>query len=133
MSDGKYEVGFAKPPKKSRFKKGQSGNPGGRPKGSKSVKGVLESALSERVVVVENGERRSISKLEAAVKQLVNKAASGNERFMRQLLNLLAVVEEPAPPEEETNALMSAADREILAAILARMAEVAGANDDHTP
>jgi hypothetical protein len=94
------------------------------------VKGVLESALSERVVVVENGERRSISKLEAAVKQLVNKAASGNERFMRQLLNLLAVVEEPAPTEEETKASMSTADREVLAAILARMAEVAGANND---
>ncbi|MFZ3585531.1 DUF5681 domain-containing protein, partial [Loktanella sp. DJP18] len=31
-----YSVGYAKPPESSRFKKGKSGNPKGRPKGAKS-------------------------------------------------------------------------------------------------
>lgn len=28
----KYKIGYAKPPKATRFKKGQSGNPNGRPR-----------------------------------------------------------------------------------------------------
>ena len=33
-----YEVGYAKPPDKSRFKKGQSGNPTGRVKGRRTYR-----------------------------------------------------------------------------------------------
>ena len=56
-----YEVGFARPPHKTRFKKGQSGNPAGRVKGSKNVSKLLLQALSEPVVVNENGERKRVT------------------------------------------------------------------------
>ena len=46
---------------------------------------VIAAALSERVAVTENGQRRHISKLEASVKQLVNRAASGEFRATQLL------------------------------------------------
>src|SRR5436190_1415506 len=72
-----HTVGYRKPPTHSRFKKGKSGNPNGRPKGTVNFATVLLKTLREKVVIKENGRRTVITKLEASVKQLVNKAASG--------------------------------------------------------
>jgi hypothetical protein len=83
------KVGYCNPPQSTRFKKGQSGNPKGRPKGTLNVTTVLANTLRERVTIVEQGQRRTITKLEAAIKQLVNKAASGDLRAGRQLLELV--------------------------------------------
>ena len=43
------KVGYGRPPVRTRFKPGQSGNPRGRPKGSKSIDQVLRQALERRV------------------------------------------------------------------------------------
>src|SRR6516165_9963053 len=75
-----YEVGYRKPPRHSRFKKGQSGNPRGRPSGSKNLSTLLSEALNEPVVVTENGKRRKISKRQAIITQLVNQSAKGDWR-----------------------------------------------------
>jgi len=93
-------VGYRRPPIATRFRPGQSGNPRGRPKGARSVSGVIAAALSERVAVTENGQRRHISKLEAAVKQLVNRAASGEFRAT-QLLLALAQANESRPASQD--------------------------------
>jgi hypothetical protein len=74
------EVGYRRPPVAHQFKKGQSGNPKGRRKGSVSAVSHVANALNEFVVVQEKGERRSFSKLAVAAKQLVNKAVSGDLR-----------------------------------------------------
>ena len=86
--DDDYRVGYRHPPLGTRFRPGTSGNPRGRPKGARKLATVLAAALAERVVVAENGCRKRITKLEAAVKQLVNRAASGNVRSMSLLLAL---------------------------------------------
>ena len=70
-----YKVGYKKPPLHTRFQKGQSGNPRGRPKGSKNFSTLLAEALNEPVVVTEDGRRRRISKRELGFKQLANKFA----------------------------------------------------------
>src|SRR5215469_3318630 len=85
-SEGNYRVGYARPPRKTRFRKGQSGNPSGRGKGSRNVSQLLLQALSEHVTVNENGERKRITKAEAMLKQLVNKGASGDARAIQLLL-----------------------------------------------
>jgi hypothetical protein len=85
--DEGYSVGWGKPPRHTQFKKGESGNRKGRPRGAKNATTVLSEELSERVVVSENGRRRRITKLRAAVKQLVNKAASGDHRSAQLLLD----------------------------------------------
>jgi hypothetical protein len=81
-----YQVGYAKPPQKTRFEKGKSGNPAGRLKGSKNISKLLLQALSEPVTVNENGERRRITKGEAVIKQLVNRGAAGDARSIQLLL-----------------------------------------------
>ena len=86
---GGYKVGYRQPPLATRFRKGTSGNPRGRPKGVRDLGSVLASALAERVVVTENGRRKRITKLEAAVKQLVNRAASGEARSINSLVALI--------------------------------------------
>ena len=78
-------VGYRSPPEATRFKKGVSGNPRGRPKGSLNVATVLTKTLRERVTITENGRRKTVTKLEAALKQLVNKAAAGDLRALHHL------------------------------------------------
>ena len=98
-----YDIGYGKPPEYSRFQKGQSGNPKGRPKGALNVGTVLNRTLSEKVVVMDQGKRRTITKLEAAFKQLVNKAAQGDARALQQLLSLGSHI--GVEPPRATNAL----------------------------
>jgi hypothetical protein len=78
-----YEVGFGKPPRYSRFQKGQSGNPKGRHKGSKNLATLLDEELNVRVPINENGKRKTITMRKVISKQTVRKAASGNERFIK--------------------------------------------------
>src|SRR5208282_1497815 len=80
------EVGYGKPPQATRFRKGQSGNPRGRPRGSRNFASLVEEALAEPVAINENGRRRKASKLQVIVKQLVNKAAQGDHRSIQLLM-----------------------------------------------
>jgi len=87
------EVGYRKPPTATRFKRGQSGNPKGRPKGTQNLGSIFAKSLGERVVINENGKRKTITKLEAATKQLANKAASGDPSALRQLITVVLMLE----------------------------------------
>jgi hypothetical protein len=84
-----YEVGFKKPPSRTRFRPGQSGNPKGRPKGSRNLKTELEEELQERIAVREGGARRTISKQRAMLKGLTAKAVQGDPRAANLVLNLV--------------------------------------------
>jgi len=96
-----YEVGYRKPPKTTRFKPGQSGNPKGRPKGSPNLATDLSAELGEQITVREGGEARRISKQRALIKSLMAKALQGDVRATTALLALYArVISEP--PEDES-------------------------------
>jgi Family of unknown function (DUF5681)/DNA methylase len=84
--DRNYEIGYGKPPRHTQFRKGQSGNPKGRPRGAKNSATLLNEALDEPVVVTENGRRKTITKKQVIVKQIVNKAAGGDYRSIQLLL-----------------------------------------------
>ena len=89
-----YAVGFGKPPRRTRFCKGQSGNPKGRPRGAKNLATLMEKVLKEPVVISENGKRRRITKREALIKQLVNKAIAGDPRSIKLLLAELREIDD---------------------------------------
>lgn len=91
MNDG--EAGYGKPPVRMRFRKGQSGNPAGRPKRRLSPTDLLLRTLREKVTVHENGKRRKISKLEVILKQLVNKAAAADPKAIQTLLTTMRAME----------------------------------------
>lgn len=114
-------VGYGCPPRSTRFRKGQSGNPNGRPKGRLNVATVLARTLRERVVINEHGKRKTITKLEAAIKQLVNKAASGELRALRHLVELARAAEkESLQPVQQT--AVGELDRDVIKGLLDRFA-----------
>ena len=80
------DVGYRKPPKASQFKPGESGNPGGRRKGSPNAGTLLNKIAFKKVTITENGQTRQVTKFEVALTQLVNKAAAGDLRALRELL-----------------------------------------------
>jgi uncharacterized protein DUF5681 len=86
---GDYVVGRGRPPVASRFKPGQSGNPKGRPRKGQDLAAILERALDARVVIHENGRRRSITMREAIVRGIVNDAARRDQKAIRALFALL--------------------------------------------
>jgi hypothetical protein len=90
--DEDYKVGFGKPPRHTQFKAGQSGNRKGRPRGSRSLNTLLEQELKQRLVVTENGRRRELTKMQAAIKNLVNKGLT-DRRFMQLLLDAIRQME----------------------------------------
>jgi Family of unknown function (DUF5681) len=119
--DDEYEVGYGKPPRKMRFRKGESGNPKGRPKGKLNWATVLERALQEQVVINENGVRRTVTKLEAAYTQLVNKAASGDLTALKLLAALARSAEESAAQKVQPGSPSNDADRKVLGNLLRRL------------
>src|SRR5215208_5008670 len=82
-----YAVGRGRPPAHSRFKPGQSGNPGGRKKGSRNLKSVLEDVMLEEIEMTENGCKRTVSMLEALIKRAVQEGLRGDLRAIKDLLD----------------------------------------------
>ena len=113
-----YEVGYGKPPRNTQFKKGQSGNPRGRPSGSKNLATLVSVALNEPVIVVENGGRRKITKREA-IKQLVNRSTKADRRVIKILLDIVREIEGRVEPEAAESSF-SAADEKVIEQIKAR-------------
>ena len=73
-----YSVGYGRPPKRSQFKPGQSGNPSGRPKKIRTPEEDLEAELRARIPILEGGRQHKITKQRGLFKVLVNKALAGN-------------------------------------------------------
>ncbi len=86
MNDNEdFAVGFGKPPRSSRFRKGQSGNPKGRPKGSQNLATLFEKIIRQKVTITENGRSRVVSKAEAIFLQMVNKGLKGDVSAIHEI------------------------------------------------
>jgi hypothetical protein len=83
-----YEVGYGKPPVGSRFRVGHSGNPKGRPKGSKGFAATWVKALAKRVKVKTAEGWRLMTMLEASLAQLAMRAAAGDLKAIRLIMEI---------------------------------------------
>lgn len=82
-----YDVGYRKPPKAGQFKKGQSGNPGGRKKGSQNIRTIYAQVYGETMELAVNGKKRVVSGLEAIVMREFQLGMSGDGRVICQIIN----------------------------------------------
>ena len=87
-----YEVGYGRPPKRTQFKPGQSGNPKGRPRRSVSIEVLLKEILFRRVMVSDNkrGGQRKASLMEVILHQVAQKAALGDPKPLLQVLRMVS-------------------------------------------
>lgn len=113
--------GYGRPPVETRFTKGLSGNPKGRPKGSKNLSTLLLQALNEKVTISQNGRSKRVTKSEVIAKQLVNKAASLDWAAVRLLLGALQTFGDTSAGTDVTTASFTESDRAILERLRARL------------
>lgn len=83
------DVGYRKPPKHGQFSKGHSGNPKGRPRGSKNLAAMVIEEVTQLVTIVENGKRKRIPKFRAMVRQAIDKAVVGDFKAFQQILSMV--------------------------------------------
>ncbi len=115
-----YEVGYGRPPKHSRFRKGQSGNLKGRPKGSRDLASDLREEHAERILVREGDSARRLSKQRAVLKRLLDRSLKGEVGAMRILLDLVIRVADGGAGES-ASAPLTGEERELLAELEVRL------------
>ena len=88
-------VGYRKPPVHSRFRKGQSGNPGGRPKGMTSGRAaaLMQQEAYRRIRVKEGDKVVTMTVFQAVLRSLITLAMKGNSGAQRAFLDLVRAIE----------------------------------------
>jgi hypothetical protein len=103
------EIGYGKPPTRTKFKPGRSGNPRGRPKGSGSLLADIEKELEVTCTVREGDAKLTITKRAYLAKVLVGKAGEGDMRAIEFVMKLILAKEQtnsPADHEEGDSEVM---------------------------
>jgi hypothetical protein len=97
-----YEIGYKRPPKANQFKKGQSGNPKGRPKLVKSFKADLKEELEEIISINEGGKAKLATKQRGLIKRILTAALNGNNQAAKISIGMISSLFEPTEePDEE--------------------------------
>jgi hypothetical protein len=92
--NGDYEIGYGKPPVATRFQKGTSGNPSGRPKKvaiPDDPGEILQSIENEQITVTDNGRRKRMTKAEIHIRQLFTRAIRGDLRAVDLIVSMAKV------------------------------------------
>lgn len=89
----KYDVGYGKPPKKTQFKKGKSGNPQGRKKKSVNTINLIENELIKEMQVKEGGKTLILTQQQIIIRQLFKKAIQGDFKASVLVLEFMKEVE----------------------------------------
>jgi hypothetical protein len=115
------KVGPGNPPKDKQFRKGTSGNPKGRPKGSKNLSTILMDAARDQVTATIDGKPRKITKLQATAMQLATKAAGGDMASAAKFLDWMDEIESRALASRPVQFPFNDIDLEVLREIYDRM------------
>jgi len=121
-----YEIGYRKPPKKSQFKSGQSGNSKGRPRDSKNTYMLLNEILGQKIAITENGKNVQISKRNAMLLQLVNKGIKGDIKAINTLLPHMLMADAKEEDKAKILSALSRDDKEIITNYIKRISDFDG-------
>jgi hypothetical protein len=121
-----YEIGRGKPPKKSQFVKGKSGNPGGRRKGSVNLTTIIKSISESEIRVTEGGRTRNVSAMEAMLLKLLQMGLAGDRKAIAMSI---AYWEKYVKLHAEPETNLSEDDELVLARMLTRF-QAALPNED---
>jgi hypothetical protein len=113
-----YDVGYGKPPEHTRFKKGHSGNPSGRPRGSLNVQSEMKGLLASKTRIKIDGAVQRVSTSRALCLALIQKGMRGDVRAFSKIVEIAG----PKMADElrAAAASTSAADLDILRRALDR-------------
>jgi hypothetical protein len=110
------EVGYGSPPRAHQFKPGNSGNPGGRPRGAKNEETILRELLQHKVGINERGVTRKITLLEAVLRKVAEDCLKGNIKSVAFLLSRYHTIAQGDPTQlgigQDDKAVMQAYLRE---------------------
>ena len=120
-NDDERKGGRGNPPKHRQFRKGTSGDPKGRPKGSKNLSTVIMEAARDEVSATINGKTRKISKLQATAMQLATKASAGDQAAINRFLDWVDEIEMRAAAARPAQFPLEERDVEVLRAAYERM------------
>ncbi|CAO3412877.1 DUF5681 domain-containing protein [Azospirillum doebereinerae] len=116
-----YPVGYGKPPEHSRFRKGRSGNPRGRPKGARNLKTDLLEMMQETMVLRENGRAVTMTRQRALLLSLMSRGLTKDTRAAVKLLDMCQSLLAGDETEEAREAPPSAEEREVLDSLTSRV------------
>lgn len=116
--------GYCNPPEAHRFKPGQSGNPRGRPKGSRNVATIIADVLSRRIRTKIDGQPQRILPTEALVHVVLRKALAGDRHAWETVFRWL---EDGEVIKTRREAIISLDEKEMV--ILERMRARFGSGD----
>lgn len=109
-TDAEYSVGYGKPPPESRWKRGQSGNPAGRPKGSRNVASMAKTLLDEFTRMRSGDTSKRVSRIEGLLWKQYERAAKGDLRAIDRMITLYTQATTSTPKPEQHAAEASASE-----------------------
>ena len=118
--DGDYVVGYGRPPNNTKFKKGQSGNPKGRPKTPKTVGAILRKVLGKKVRIQGANGLSRVSALEGVILNLAQDALRKDPKAIMNLIKLAQRIEEQQSDGDAPSEDLTPEDLEIIAAFQKR-------------
>ncbi|HLI12751.1 MAG TPA: DUF5681 domain-containing protein [Alphaproteobacteria bacterium] len=98
-----YDVGYAKPPVGSQFKPGQSGNPKGRPRGSKNIGTRSRQTFLRLVPLKENGRYRRVIMIGAVIISLGARAIHGDPKAAKSVVEIASKCQLLTPEREHAS------------------------------
>jgi hypothetical protein len=119
------KVGPGHPPRHTRFKPGQSGNPKGRPKGSKNFATILQQQLTKKITITVEGKPKRVTVQEVIARRLATDSMKGTTKAMELLIKLTSAKPDESAAKEAAGETVLP-DKEALRRIHKRIAKLVG-------